>query len=201
MVDDVMENRDILACLLSSMGARVQLARNGAEALVCLDDCMADLLFIDVSMPTLDGVDTLNTIKARYGKQAPVCIVITASVLRHETSRYLELGFDDFIAKPFLFETVFQCLQKYLSVEIAYDMENDAIAAPAVTVHQVQPLPAILYQRLLDAVDAGWVNGIEVLLDELAEINVVAGAWRSLLNQYDMDALREAIERAGVLQE
>src|SRR5204863_6858630 len=118
VVDDIEENRDVLARMLRIMGVEVSEARHGAEALECLREKPVDVVFMDIRMPVMDGMQSLRHMRAERSDAMPVCIAVTASGFRHERERCLAEGFDDFIAKPYLFETVRACLRHNLEVAV-----------------------------------------------------------------------------------
>ncbi len=114
VVDDNTENRDILTRMLQNMGALVVEVDNGQKALEQMATRHFDLVFMDIKMPVLDGVQTVKCMQSDLPKPLPKCIAISASVLEHQTQSYMDEGFDDFISKPFLFATIYACLQRHL---------------------------------------------------------------------------------------
>jgi CheY-like chemotaxis protein len=64
-------------------------------------------------MPVMDGFQALTWIRQKLKLSIPV-IVLTASVLRDERDRCLEIGANDYQAKPFSRPVLLQCLQKFL---------------------------------------------------------------------------------------
>ncbi|NJK97673.1 MAG: response regulator [Bacteroidales bacterium] len=89
-------------------------AHNGQEAVDICYSSPVDLVLMDIKMPVMDGVDATRLIKAKH-KTLPV-IAVTAYALRGEKEKYMEAGFDDYLAKPIkkddLMEAVFHQLQK-----------------------------------------------------------------------------------------
>ncbi|GKW54519.1 two-component system response regulator [Pseudoalteromonas sp. NCCP-2140] len=80
------------------MDADVQQATNGREALALLREQNFDLLCLDLTMPELDGVAVLETIKAE--KIECFVIVISADIQAEMKQRVVKLGAIDFIDKP-----------------------------------------------------------------------------------------------------
>jgi CheY-like chemotaxis protein len=112
------EDNDInalLACtMLEKSGARVVRVRNGAEAVAraCseLDQGNGqgfDLVFMDIHMPDIDGVEAARRIRALYPANArpaegrPPIVALTANAFAEDREFYLEAGLDDYLAKPF----------------------------------------------------------------------------------------------------
>jgi CheY-like chemotaxis protein len=112
------EDNDInalLACtVLEKAGARVVRVRNGAEAIERARNELNegsgkgfDLVFMDIHMPGLDGIEAARRIRALYPKDArpaegrPPIVALTASVFAEDRATYLAAGLDDYLAKPF----------------------------------------------------------------------------------------------------
>ena len=100
-VDDNPANRAVADALLSAMGMQVILAQNGAEALEVLGAEAVDLVFLDINMPVMGGVQALQAIRAGQGGRPDVPVVaLTADAMVGDRERYLAHGFDDHLAKP-----------------------------------------------------------------------------------------------------
>ena len=98
VVDDEADIRTLLRDLLERAGFEVDEARTGREALRTLADAPPALVLLDVSMPELDGYQTLERI--RDLSDVPV-IMLTARAQELEKVRGLSAGADDYVAKPF----------------------------------------------------------------------------------------------------
>ena len=202
VADDVPANRDVLASMLQHLGLKVDTAANGREAVALLEDPLVDILFLDLRMPEMDGLTALRMIRERHGAQSPVVVGTSASGFLQQRAEYEAAGFDDCISKPVHFDALCSCLLTHLRVEFIYEAEAPAAvpsideeAMPAVT------LPAGLHARLLEAVELGWVNGIENLLKEVeaqgADARTLTAEMRSMLVRYDMEGLVRLLERSS----
>lgn len=98
VVDDDREIRDLLSRFLIKHGLRVTSARDGQEMMRSLSECGIDLVVLDVMMPGEDGLSLCRRLRAT--SSLPV-IMLTA--MGEDTDRIigLEMGADDYIAKPF----------------------------------------------------------------------------------------------------
>lgn len=98
VVDDEPQVREIVATYLERDGFRVRTAANGAEALAELAIRRADLVILDLMLPGIDGLAVLKKLR-ESGDQVPV-IVLSAKGRESERVAGLELGADDYVAKP-----------------------------------------------------------------------------------------------------
>ena len=101
LVDDDETNRDILGRQLERAGCTVATADDGDSALRQITTGSFDIVLLDVIMPKLDGVATLQQIGKLCGEAAPPVIMISALDEMDSVRRSLELGADDYLLKPF----------------------------------------------------------------------------------------------------
>jgi CheY-like chemotaxis protein len=106
VAEDDARNIFALASILEPKGVKVEIARNGREALAALARAQAtaddhvDLVLMDVMMPEMDGLTAMRQIRkdARW-KKLPI-IALTAKAMKDDQERCLEAGASDYIAKP-----------------------------------------------------------------------------------------------------
>src|SRR6266702_4330090 len=98
IVDDEPRIRDFVRLNLELEHYRVEEAENGQEALEKVRDLLPDLVVLDVSMPIMDGFEALAEI--REVSTVPV-IMLTVRQSEADKIRGLDLGADDYLAKPF----------------------------------------------------------------------------------------------------
>jgi len=113
VVDDEREVRQVLHEFLAGRGYDVAQAGSGEETLAALAREPFDLILLDVSMPGMDGVETLKRITAL---ESPVpVIMVTANSDIGLTSKLLALGAADYIPKPFDLEYLDQAVSIQLT--------------------------------------------------------------------------------------
>lgn len=101
VVDDVSINRTLLKLMLKRHGLDVQEASNGEAALNILETWKADTILMDLSMPVLDGIETVKVIRSnKETKEDPKIIAVTATQ-RYSREELKEVGFNDLMKKPF----------------------------------------------------------------------------------------------------
>lgn len=117
IAEDAEETRDFLKVLLETPLIEVTCVENGLEALNMLKVEKFDLVFLDISMPVMDGVQTVTTIKANDNfKDLPV-VALTAHAIIGYKEKYLNYGFDAYITKPINDSVLFSCLEKFILSE------------------------------------------------------------------------------------
>ncbi len=123
VVDDVELSRNLLVDMLSEIDAKVASAVNGMEAIdylsVSTADEIPDIIFMDIHMPVMNGIEAVKIIKEKYGQQI-VCVAVTASAVEQSDNNYLNSGFDDYLSKPYRFEAVFECMKNNLAIAFEY---------------------------------------------------------------------------------
>ncbi len=126
VVDDVDENRILLARLLAAVGCDVREARDGVEAIEGWERWQPQAIFMDMRMPVVDGREATREIRRREAadpsaRLACRIVALTSSALDDERQAILASGCDDFIAKPFFEETIFEKLSQHTGVRWLYD--------------------------------------------------------------------------------
>jgi hypothetical protein len=90
------------ANMLEKMGACVTTAENGADALKTMEKYRFDIVFMDVKMPVMDGIETTRRIREREGNggnHIPI-IAMTAHAMQGDSENFLKSGMSDYISKP-----------------------------------------------------------------------------------------------------
>jgi two-component system OmpR family response regulator len=100
IVDDDLEIRELLARYLEKNGIQASTAANGRQMRAVLDEGAVDLVVLDLMLPGEDGLQLCRELRAGKWRAVPV-LMLTA--LNEETERIvgLEMGADDYVAKPF----------------------------------------------------------------------------------------------------
>jgi signal transduction histidine kinase/CheY-like chemotaxis protein len=107
LAEDNLVNQRVAMSMLGKMGHRITLATNGLEALEQWRQGDFDLIFMDVQMPEMTGLQATMQIRREEGAGARVPIVaMTASAMSDERDRCLAAGMDDFISKPVSYKVI-----------------------------------------------------------------------------------------------
>ena len=194
IADDVKENRDVLEKMLTSIDCEVLLAENGRQALEIIPASKPDTVFMDIHMPVMDGIQAVRRIIEEGGKERPKIVAISASALLYQRHTYFEAGFDDFIAKPFRFEQICECLANLLGVEYEYAADGSAVQSetPDVDLAKIN-LPPELLRSLKDAAELYHLTELTRCLNEVENLgpdgHQLAKALRRLVRNYDMEGI------------
>jgi PAS domain S-box-containing protein len=166
VVDDIKENRAILAGMLADIGCGVLLAENAAAAIDLAARHAPDIIFMDIWMPEMNGIDAARHILRQFPNAR--IVAHSASAFDHEQHRYLDAGFDDFFAKPFRYERVCECLASVLEIELEPE-PNPAPEEPAGDPPAIV-LPEPLASRLRMAAEIHNVTEIRACIEEVASL-------------------------------
>jgi len=113
VVEDTLTNQEVLAGLLQRLGHAVDIAGNGFEAVEKVESDDFDLVFMDVRMPGMDGLEATRRIRAMPAAKAQVRIVaMTAGAMTFEEQACRDAGMDDFVSKPFNRKKLLDALAK-----------------------------------------------------------------------------------------
>lgn len=117
VVDDNAVNLKVAQGLIRTFDIHVDVCQSGRECLDILKENKTyDIIFIDHMMPELDGIDTLNLIRAdsdEYMQRVPL-IALTANVVSGVRDMFISEGFDDYVPKPIDMVWLNGVLKKYL---------------------------------------------------------------------------------------
>ena len=114
LVEDNAVNRKLATFILSSGGYHLEVATNGKEAveLYTANPGSFDLIFMDIQMPEMDGIEATRRIREVGGESIPI-IAITAEAMKGDREKCLAAGMNDYIAKPVKRETVYKMVKKW----------------------------------------------------------------------------------------
>ncbi|WP_435259277.1 ATP-binding protein [Thioclava sp. FR2] len=101
MADDNDINRHVLSAFLTGLGLEVVQVEDGMKAVEAARSQAFDVIFLDISMPDLDGVEVLHMIRKRGPNQSVPVLAVTANVLKSEIDKFLAEGFVTVLSKPF----------------------------------------------------------------------------------------------------
>jgi CheY-like chemotaxis protein/HPt (histidine-containing phosphotransfer) domain-containing protein len=121
VVEDNVVNQEVIGQMLRTLGCRVQVSTGALAGLRAMCERPFDLVLMDIQMPGMDGVEALNWFRrgtaGRFNfltsADTPI-IAVTANALGGDEERFLGLGFDDYLSKPFRQSQLLAMLTKHL---------------------------------------------------------------------------------------
>ena len=165
--DDNLMNQQVICEHLSGMGLDAVVAENGEEGVervierVQNGEAAFDLIFMDIFMPVMDGMEAASKITA-LNTGTPI-IAVTANVMSGEFEKYKESGMADCLGKPFTSQELRRVLLKYLTPvsseridERKYRTEQDELLAK-LRINFVKS-NRNKYAEIMEAVDAGDIS-------------------------------------------
>jgi signal transduction histidine kinase/CheY-like chemotaxis protein len=112
LAEDNLLNQQLVQKYLEKTGATVTVAENGAVAVELARQHHFDLIFLDMQMPVMSGVDALKVLR-ESGYQLPI-VMLTANVTQEDRNLCNEAGSNDFLTKPINRQKLYQVVEKYL---------------------------------------------------------------------------------------
>ncbi|MEN8140362.1 MAG: PAS domain S-box protein [Thermodesulfobacteriota bacterium] len=112
LVEDNEVNQMVARSILEKMGAQVQVAANGEEAVNMVADHEYDLVFMDVQMPVMDGYEAARRIRGE--EEGLAVVAMTAHASSQDRERCLAAGMNDYLTKPINIAALVSCLEEWL---------------------------------------------------------------------------------------
>ncbi|MEZ5171927.1 MAG: response regulator [Bacteroidia bacterium] len=100
LAEDNLINQKLAEQVLALYGYSTSLANNGKEALQMAQENHFDLIFMDVMMPEMDGLEATQKIRQLSGIAQPVIVAMTANALKGDREKCISAGMDDYLSKP-----------------------------------------------------------------------------------------------------
>ena len=105
VVEDDERAREFLATLLKQAGCNVREAADGIEAIDCALTHAIDLIFMDLQMPRMSGLDAIKNLRKVHDQKLPI-IALTAHLIDSEKEAIIAAGANDILIKPLIFDNL-----------------------------------------------------------------------------------------------
>jgi len=116
IVDDILMNRILLKEVLTDVAQNIKIAENGREAIEVLQLSPIDIIFMDIEMPVMNGLETTQHIRKKM--PSPLNSTPIIALTAHNPLDFFEdfstAGFNDIITKPYSFEKIKQAIKALL---------------------------------------------------------------------------------------
>lgn len=152
--DDSAVNREVLAAVLKRLNIDLTSVEDGEAAVAAAQAGHFDIVFMDGSMPKLDGFEATRQIREWEQQQqlSPLPIVaLTAHVVGEKGNEWREAGMSDFISKPFTLEQIEACLGRLLTVRQVGDVPKLDVGPTAEITRGFNGIP-LLDEAVLSAI-------------------------------------------------
>jgi len=202
VVDDIAENRSVLSAMLTQIGCEVVLAGNARQALEVIRVSRPQIVFMDIRSPGLDGMEPVRGLIEEFSQTGLKIIGTSASALAQDREECLKVGCDDFVAKPFRADRIYECLLYLPGVELTY-LEPEADINPSITFDLGQiTLPQELATRLTVAAELHSATVLKNCLVDVEDLGPageqLARHLRGFLSSYDMKSIQRLIAQIPV---
>jgi CheY-like chemotaxis protein/HPt (histidine-containing phosphotransfer) domain-containing protein len=198
VVEDNVVNQEVIGQMLRTLGCRVQVSSGALAGLRAMCEKPFDLVLMDIQMPGMDGVEALNWFRrgtaGRFNfltsADTPI-IAVTANALGGDEERFLGLGFDDYLSKPFRQSQLLAMLTKHLRpaapadsgdrgasggtttpgvlVGGAGDAESDSTVLDAQALERLRELDPTGENRLMERVVKAFESSVMRLMPQLQD--------------------------------
>ncbi|MDD2370063.1 MAG: ATP-binding protein, partial [Sulfuricurvum sp.] len=184
VAEDNIINQKLIRRTLEDLGLDITIASNGLEAFEKRKNGTFDIIFMDIQMPVLDGIEATQEIldfEEDYGQHHIPIIALTANALKGDRERFLAAGMDEYTTKPLVRAEIISLLNNFLSHKIidiksvpksVHDISLPAESAEEVgsqTESFVEPLKES-FESLPESVDESTevtdVNTAETVIDD-----------------------------------
>jgi signal transduction histidine kinase/ligand-binding sensor domain-containing protein/DNA-binding response OmpR family regulator len=112
VAEDNLVNQKVVTQILRKMGYEPDLCVNGQEVLNALEHKNYDLIFMDIQMPVMDGLEATRIIRKKLNAQ-PYIVALTANAMIEDKETCLQAGMDDYLSKPMKLSEVTAIMEKF----------------------------------------------------------------------------------------
>jgi signal transduction histidine kinase/CheY-like chemotaxis protein len=160
VVEDNIINQKLIYNLLDNFNISVTIANNGLEAFNLRKQNRYDIIFMDIQMPIMSGVESTKKIieyeKERDEKHVPI-VALTANTIQGDKEKYIASGMDRYLQKPIDVEELMTILEEYFPINEIRDIiplknhaESNQREMSKIILYKETPLTAKIYSAILN---------------------------------------------------
>jgi PAS domain S-box-containing protein len=198
IVEDQLENRILLHKILEPFDFEIRDAVNGKEAIEIFEQWHPDLIWMDIRMPVIDGLEATHRIKSTEAGAHTKIIAVTAQALEDDRIRIMKAGCDAFIRKPYHERDIFDALAIHLGLRFVYEEKPVAPSEKPeleLVSEQFEKVPSELVQKLHQAVIALDPERIKELTNKIGLYDrAIGGALQRLSSRFDYGRLLQLLD-------
>lgn len=183
LAEDNEANQLVASSLLARLGIKLDIAKNGVEAVRMADEKPYEAILMDMQMPEMDGLEATRRIRANPRHARLPIIAMTANAMKSDMEACLQAGMNDFVSKPIDRAALQNALKRWVAMR-----EGPAVVEGGLDLSDSAPAPALPSTPGVDIVDTIRRLGIdfESLLPLYRRFH------RTIAGQ--VDAIRKAVE-------
>ncbi len=187
LVDDNQVNRKVASEILQKSGCKVTTAESGAKAIEIFgDNSSFDLIFMDIQMPEMDGIETTKRMRALYSTSLPKVVAMTAYSMQHDRERFLSEGMDDYVPKPIRAAVLVQKVNELVKTE----GREETHSSPAISTAAKQEPTHVPFQQVSEKIAAETI--VEDKNQSSLDFSVPAD-----MPMFDMEVVNQLKEMVG----
>ncbi|MBF0155346.1 MAG: response regulator, partial [Magnetococcales bacterium] len=142
VVDDIYVNQEVALGMLRLFGVEAEAVDNGREALRKSEEEFYDLIFMDIQLPDMDGLEVTRRIRARVSEQKegrrPIIVAMTAQAMPGDRQKSLDAGMDGYLVKPLKWQDLEKTLLLWLPEQLT---EGDGVTGPRMPASDSESVP------------------------------------------------------------
>ena len=207
VVDDNVVNRKVARGFLKNYAFDLDDAESGPEAIELVRQKRYDIIFMDHMMPMMDGIEAAEIIRRDCGENgaAPAMIALTANAMEGMREKFLDCGFQDFIAKPLDRRELGRLLARWVPEDRRQSRDSGEDEAPALdpAAFQIQGIDMDTAMRYFTGDEAGFAELLELYhMDGRRKMELLGELADTDLSRYrtEVHALKSAAANIGAME-
>ncbi|MBP1154883.1 MULTISPECIES: PAS domain S-box protein [unclassified Paenibacillus] len=115
IAEDNAVNQMVLKKMLEKLGYNSTVVENGKEVVEAFERYPYDIIFMDVQMPLMDGLEAAKTVR-ELSKKSPFIVAVTAHAIKGDREKYLAAGINEYVSKPISIDAISDIIEKFLEL-------------------------------------------------------------------------------------
>ncbi len=202
VVDDEWQSRTFLVKFLTELNFKVLEAANGAQALALTFENWPDVIITDLLMPLKDGFELTREIRKSTRLKNVVIIAVSANVFEHQQRKSLEMGCNEFLAKPIRTDRLLMLLQKHLPLSwVSENSETLSTRPSQEEMAQNGPLigpsseqASALFKWVMSGNIKKIIKNVTELEEQNAKLSPFTDRVKVLAKQFEMSKLKNFVK-------
>ncbi|MCG8378586.1 MAG: ATP-binding protein [Proteobacteria bacterium] len=186
VVDDIELNRDLIVQMLEDEGIETFTAVDGLDALEKVGQEIPDLIFLDIRMPHMDGIETAKALRNKIGDKTKI-VWMTASALNDDLDGVDQSMVDDWLRKPVIQSNVYRTIAKLLDLKTSIRISDLSIENE----FEFPVIPGEFAGELIRACEMSSISSVNQVLDKMEQAGVDVEVLRHKAAQFEYREIAE----------